>query len=324
MTRSMGSTLIHTPLRCLKGGEGPCFVVRFTAGDGKYCLTAGQDRTVRLFNPHRTDPDKLPRKKSDGGELEEALLVKTYAGPHGYEILDVAVMADNSRFVSCGEDKTAFLWDVSTGRVVRRMQGHEQRLNSCCFNGDGSVLFTASYDKTVRAWDMRSHNRSPIQTLVGCKDSATSVTVTPSGDEIVVGCVDGYVRTYDMRAARVHEDNMHAPVTHASVSNDGKCILVSCLGGVIRLLEKSSGVQLNKYTGHLHSRYRMESWLTNSDAHVISGSEDCQVYIWDIVESNVVQVLKHHNRPVCSLSYHPDEPLLLTASYDGTSVLWGP
>lgn len=96
---------------------------------------------------------------------------------------------------------------------------------------------------------MRSRNRSPIQTLEGCKDSATSVSATPSGDELVVGCVDGKVRTYDLRGARVHEDEMHAPVTHASVSHDGNCLLVTCLGGVVRLLEKSSGSQLNTYTG---------------------------------------------------------------------------
>lgn len=103
--------------------------------------------------------------------------------------------------------------------------------------------------QTVRAWDMRSRNRSPIQTLEGCKDSATSVSSTPSGDELVVGCVDGRVRTYDLRAAKVHEDNVHAPVTHASLSHDGKCLLVTCLGGVVRLLEKESGSQLNSYTG---------------------------------------------------------------------------
>lgn len=96
---------------------------------------------------------------------------------------------------------------------------------------------------------MRSRNRFPIQTIEGCKDSATSVCVTPSGDEVVVGCVDGRVRTFDLRAAKVHEDDFQVPVTHASVSHDGKCLLVTCLGGTVRLLEKSSGSQLNSYIG---------------------------------------------------------------------------
>lgn len=96
---------------------------------------------------------------------------------------------------------------------------------------------------------MRSRNRFPIQTIEGCKDSATSVCVTPSGDEVVVGCVDGRVRTFDVRAAKVHEDDFQVPVTHASVSHDGKCLFVTCLGGTVRLLEKSSGSQLNSYIG---------------------------------------------------------------------------
>ncbi len=68
-------------------------------------------------------------------------------------------MADNSQFVSCGEDKAAFLWDVSTGAVVRRMQGHEQRINACCFSTEGSVLFTASYDKVRRGEARRGEGR---------------------------------------------------------------------------------------------------------------------------------------------------------------------
>lgn len=56
-------------------------VRRTYTGDGKYCLVAGQDRTVRLYNPHRSDPEKEGTGKP--GELEQGLLVKTYAGPHG-------------------------------------------------------------------------------------------------------------------------------------------------------------------------------------------------------------------------------------------------
>lgn len=54
------------------------------------------------------------------------------------------------------------------------------------------------------------------------------------------------------------------------------------------------------------------------------GSEDGEARIWDIVQAKVTRVLRHHKRPVCGLSYHPDKPNLLTASYDGSVVFWGP
>ena len=49
-----------TPITRLLGHEdGPIRAVKFSH-DGKYCISAGQDRTVRLFNPTRIDPAYVP------------------------------------------------------------------------------------------------------------------------------------------------------------------------------------------------------------------------------------------------------------------------
>jgi len=93
--------------------------------DGNFCLTASNDRTVKLWNPHRDDQVQQPPSFSrfvetssssssssssrgnvvGDGTSKRGLLIKTYGGVHGYEILDVAVFRDNSRFVSAGGDK---------------------------------------------------------------------------------------------------------------------------------------------------------------------------------------------------------------------------
>ena len=56
---------------------------------------------------------------------------------HGYEVLDIAVSDDNARFISVGGDKTVFLWDVASGRTLRRWSGHVGRVNACAFGGAG-------------------------------------------------------------------------------------------------------------------------------------------------------------------------------------------
>lgn len=38
----------------------------------------------------------------------------------------------------------------------------------------------------------------------------------------------------------------------------------------------------------------MDSCLTNTDAHVVSGSEDGAVYFWDLVDGSVVTSFKAH------------------------------
>merc|ERR1711998_716808 len=111
---------------------------------------------------------------------------------------------DNASFASCGGDRTVFLWDVTTGAGGRRFEGHGSRVNAICFGGDESsggksgvgsgggivgdaILFSGSYDRTVRCWDMRSRSRDPIQVVEGFKDSVMSVRC--GLDEIVTGCV---------------------------------------------------------------------------------------------------------------------------------------
>jgi mitogen-activated protein kinase organizer 1 len=304
------------PVRVLRAGQGPVFVAKLTA-DGKYLLTGGQDRTVRLWNPARSD--STVDSKSP---LEAAVLIKSYTGTHSYEIRDIAVAADNSKFASCGGDKNAFICEVAIG-TIKRLQGHDSMINACAANADFTVLMTASYDRSIKAWDLRAPGRQPIQTLEGCKDSVTSVLVAPSGTEVIAGCVDGRVRTYDLRAGALFEDDLHEPVTSISVSNDGNCLLASCLGsGTIRMLERQSGVQLNAFRGHLNASYPLQSCFSNTDAQVLSGSEDGSVVVWDLMDAKVLARLKHHTKPTCAIAYHPKETMMVTASYDGTAVVW--
>ena len=41
------------------------------------------------------------------------------------------------------------------------------------------------------------------------------------------------------------------------------------------------------YKGHCNSDYKLDSCLSHDDAHVISGSEDGMILLWDLVEVGV-------------------------------------
>jgi mitogen-activated protein kinase organizer 1 len=47
---------------------------------------------------------------------------------------------DNAKFASCGGDKLVFVWDVASGTVVRRLQGHFGKINALAFSKDSQVL----------------------------------------------------------------------------------------------------------------------------------------------------------------------------------------
>ena len=307
MSEGAGTSTLHQ-YSVLAAHKGSVNVARFNH-DGKYCLTGGDDRKVLLWNPHREPPDEIAP-------------IKEYA-MHSKQVLDVTVSHDNASFASCGGDKTVFVWDVGSGRVLRRLVGHEHRVNAVVYAGvECSVLVSASYDKSVRCWDCRSRNAAPIQVLADGADSVSSVAV--SDHEIVTGSIDGCVRAYDLRTGRATNDRLAQPVTHVALSHDANCVLASCLDARLRLLDKSSGQLLNEYAGHANSQYKLACSLSHDDALVLCGSEDGSLHVWDLVDAKQLLRLRAHRGAVGMVCCHPTRHDVLTSSHDGTAKLWKP
>jgi len=68
----------------------------------------------------------------------------------------------------------------------------------------------------------------------------------------------------------------------------------------VRLLDRNSGEMLNKYRGHTNTTYKIASCLSYTDAHVLSGSEDGSIFIWDLVD---VRLLLLHRLTLTSLFF---------------------
>ena len=94
----------------LHAHKGAVLAVAFNS-DGVYCMSGGDDRRVLLWNPRR----------------EDVTPIKEYTG-HSQRILDIAIAPDNGSFVSCGGDRSIFVWDVPSGRVSRRLQVHSMSI----------------------------------------------------------------------------------------------------------------------------------------------------------------------------------------------------
>ena len=73
----------------------------------------------------------------------------------GKEVLDLVLAPSNTQFISVGGDRAAYVWDVSTGRIIRRFTGHDARVNAVGLNVDATVVVTGGYDTKIRFWDLR-------------------------------------------------------------------------------------------------------------------------------------------------------------------------
>jgi mitogen-activated protein kinase organizer 1 len=317
--------------------EGPIRAIKFTS-DGKYCITAGHDRTVRLWNPLRIDPayehaNPIPvpaRSAMLLDSLPHALPIQTYSDGYTYPISAIDI-DDTSTTLLSSSDKTLVVTDVLTRKVKKRFQGHTGRINSVACSSEGTIFLSASYDGTVRIWDGRSFSTSPVQTLTDARDSVSSVTVLEKKNdlcEIVTSSIDGKLRTYDVRRGLMNEDDLgkNVALTCFAHTSDNLCGVVSCLNGAIHVTERSTSTLLNTcFGGHTAGKYSLECQVTSDDQFVVSGSEDGSVVFYDFASGRVAQTLEGHGRATCTVAVHPsreNSSVVVSGSYDGNAVVW--
>ena len=345
------------PVCRLSGHDGPVQSIIFTP-DGKWALTGGLDRTVKLWNPFRVDPlflstnstnnrtcsaKKRPEQEEEMSfqNLPPALNIQTYSQGMTHDINALCCVTKSLSSSSSPEtllvasNKTLVVTDLVTNQMKRRIQNyHTGRINAVAAAHSGEAYVTASYDATVAIWDGRSRDTKPIQVLKDAKDSVTNVHVVQNGSErgshsnvsiIRTASVDGFVRTYDLRKGLLQCDDFSSPITSTAHTKDGQCLVVSCLDGTIRLMELETGELLNTYnSNHISGKYGLEVDVLADDSTIITGSEDGACVLYDLVRANSIGILNGPaRRPTCTIKAHPKQSsVVIAASYDNSTVVW--
>lgn len=292
----------------MDGHEGAILEVRW-APNGRHAITAGKDRTVRLWNP------------------ATGMLVKAYEH-FAREVRSAAAEESGARIAACGADKGVVLTDVQTGRLIRRLRGHgEGGAHSVAWRGC-EVFATGGYDRQVRFWDGRSWNTNPVDSVSVASDAVLSVHVPTGSFETVAACADGTIAQIDIRQMRVVCDWVGGPAMSLALSGDEECCLVSCIDdheghGVARLFDRKGGEPLASYRGFSCRKHKVGCCLAWDDSHALVGGEDGSICAWELVSAE----LRSRFRPfpasvtVTSLAQHSRRPLLLAAATDGSARL---
>ncbi|HEX6015533.1 MAG TPA: hypothetical protein VFY87_27785, partial [Geminicoccaceae bacterium] len=63
---------------------------------------------------------------------------------------------DGRRLATASDDRTARVWDATTGQKLLQFAGHEDRVRAVTWSPDGTRLATASDDGTARVRDTES------------------------------------------------------------------------------------------------------------------------------------------------------------------------
>jgi WD40 repeat protein len=102
---------------------------------------------------------------------------------HELAVISVAISPDSNYVATGSRDKSAKLWELSTGREVRSFLGHQFSVNSLDFSSDGKYLVTGNGDQTAKVWEVATGKE--ILSVHPDKERVTDVVFDPKGKYFV-------------------------------------------------------------------------------------------------------------------------------------------
>jgi WD40 repeat protein len=87
---------------------------------------------------------------------------------------------------------------VATGKEKTTLMGHGDKVISVTFSPDRKTLASASFDNTIKLWDVATGKEKT--TLMGHGDKVISVTFSPDGKTLASASADNTIILWDLNS----------------------------------------------------------------------------------------------------------------------------
>jgi WD40 repeat protein len=227
------------------------------------------------------------------------------------------------------------LISVVNAPLATPLSGHTGAVYLTSFSRDGRTLATASYDRTVRLWNVADPRRpEPLgRPLTGHTSWVSSAVFSPDGHTLASAGDDGTIRLWDVTDP-AHPAPLGKPLTGhrgtiylVAFSPDGHTLASAGEDHTVRLWNTADprrAQQLQVLRGHTAA---VRSLAFGPDGHTLAaGGDDDTILLWNTADPRRPKpyrtALKGHTDLVHSVAFSPDGHTLASGSADDTIRLW--
>jgi WD40 repeat protein len=278
--------------------------------EGKTLLSAGNDRTVVLWEP------------TNGRR------VQTLEG-HRYGVTALAVAHEGRWALSASADHTIGIWDLASGHRIAALAGHTLPVTALACYPDGHYAVSGAGDETLKVWDLTEVADSQTHGTVGALNAepdhhaaVSTLTVMPDRTCLLSAAEDGRLATHDLATGTLREElTISTPGVNTCAYLPGsESVLVAANDATLRVVDWETHETRHTLEAHLNVVWTVA--VTSEGRFAVSGAEDLLLKVWDLKNGEELCSLMGHTGGVYAVTVLPGDRQVLSGAADGTVRLW--
>jgi len=309
---------------------------------GKFIVTASADKTAVIWDITSTPPSQTTVVTAEAGANDavfdptglriavasEDKTIRIYDARSGHEISalrghggtvrTVRFSSDGRTLVSASSDRTARLWNDTSGQALILAEGEKDR-NHFKISPDGTKIARISEDgKTIRIRDSSRFQKS--RDLPHDRVVRPNAIFSPDGKKIVTATYYNTVSVWDLESEKAYKSwrEFSGDVVSIDYLQDGGDWILCCADTEAQILEVSGkeGRKVFKHSEKLHSAYFCKDGET-----ILTVGKNGLAQIWSIVKEQSLKNLST-SLSVRFVDFDKDGERILLADQDGNVVIW--
>jgi WD40 repeat protein len=246
----------------------------------------------------------------------------------------LALSSDGRLVASGGEDRTIKIWEVTTGKLIRTLEGTKEAIQTIQFSPDDRLLlsgsgdFLSDRDGELSIWGVLSGQKSRF--YIGFKGPVFSAAFSKDGQFVVSAGGDGQVYLWDARSEKLLSiyHGHRFQVQGVRFGHNPNAFISAGSEGVLNLWAKDKLFPLKTIKTNPGGTRALA--ISNDNRFLVSGGcgggeNGCQqgsIFLGTFDKEIATHEILGHLKYVTSVAISPDGKFVLSGSEDGTMKLW--